>query len=155
MSASPGLTSQTLAGWCGRAANPSDRPAKASGFTPPAPLRGDRVTGPFSGWQEIPPSAEVAAVETLSSAQPLLKFSHRCFLAPTPPPHPKPTPFILKNNKSPGGCRGAGGRRIPEESRQSRELVQPEHHTCRGTDVPCLRAARPLSSHRDTDGSLA
>lgn len=74
----------------------SDLSAKASNFTPERLLSCcDCATGPFSGSQEIPHSAEVMGGGDVAAPS-LLNFSNCCFLFAPPP--------ILKNNKSPHSC---------------------------------------------------
>lgn len=68
----------------------SNLSANASNFTPERLLR-RCVTGPFSGSQEIPHSAEVI-VGGGAAAPLVLNFSNCCFLFGTPPPILKKSP---------------------------------------------------------------
>lgn len=80
----------------------SDLSAKASDFSPGRLLC--CVTGPFSGSQEIPHSAEVTGGGDVA-APPVHNSSNCCFLFGTPP---TPHPFlkIIKAQQLEGTCEG-------------------------------------------------
>lgn len=96
---SPCLIFQMCTDWCHRAAPPLNGSPDTSNFTQERLLsRGDCVTGPFSGSQEIPHSAEVMGGGGTHSCSSLGSQ----ILPPLLLPFGHFPPIVLKNNKKRG-----------------------------------------------------